>query len=135
MDIINLPEWASVAGYIVGIIGAGFAAIQAYANGFSATEKQKDQASKDLVKILQATVNTLKEEMKEVQSQHLSNVEAIARLRGENETLVKILQGRDETYLKFQQEGFAAFQRITENSTQMTRLVNLLEKHLNKTKR
>lgn len=128
---VSLPTWLpTVIGYVVGVIGVGFAAIQAYANGFSATEKQKDQASKDLVKILQAMVETLKEEMKEMQGHHIENVQAIARLRGENETLLKILQGRDETYLKFQQEGFAAFKRIENNEGDIKRLIDLLEKNL-----
>ena len=126
-----LPDWAlDVTGWVVGVIAVGFAAVQAYANGFSATEKAKDQAAKDLVKILQATVETLKEEMKEMQAHHLENVQSIARLRGENETLIKILQGRDETYLKFQQEGFAAFKRIENNEGDIKRLIDLLEKNL-----
>ena len=131
MDLSLLPGWVIPAsGWVVGIIAVGFSAIQAFSKGFSATEHAKDQASKELVTILQATVETLKAEMKEVQGHHLENVQAIAKLRGENETLVKILQGRDETYLKFQQEGFAAFKRIEDNHNITVRLVDLLEKHL-----
>lgn len=130
MEIL-LPTWVpATTGWFVGAIAVAFAAIQAYANGFSATEKAKDQAAKDLVKILQATVETLKEEMKEMQGHHIENVQAIARLRGENETLLKILQGRDETYLKFQQEGFAAFKRIENNEGDIKRLIDLLERNL-----
>lgn len=133
MEISFLPTWVpEVTGWIVGLIAVSFAAIQAYANGFSATEKAKDNASKDLVKILQATVETLKEEMKDLQAMHLQNVQAIARLTGENDTLLKILQGRDDTYLKFQQEGFAAFKRIENNEGDIKKLIELLEKNLTK---
>lgn len=133
MEISFLPTWVpAVTGWIVGLIAVSFAAIQAYANGFSATEKAKDNASKDLVKILQATVETLKEEMKDLQAMHMQNVQAIARLTGENDTLLKILQGRDETYLKFQQEGFAAFKRIENNEGDIKKLIELLEKNLTK---
>lgn len=131
MDLTTLTaEFGAIAGYIVGAIGVGFAAIQAYSSGFSATEKAKDQASQELVKILQATVETLKAEMKEMQQNHIGNVTAIAQLKGENETLLKILQGRDEKYLKFQQEGFAAFKRVESTQSDMRRLISLLEKNL-----
>lgn len=121
-----------MGGWILALIAVIFAAIQAYTKGFSETEKIKDQAAKDLVKILQATVDTLKAEMKELQKNHLMNVEAIASLKGENATLAKILQGRDDTYLKFQQEGFLAFKKIDENTDSIKELVRLLDKHLNK---
>lgn len=128
-----LPTWVpEVTGWIVGLMAVSFSVIKAYSDGFSSTEKAKDQASKDLVKILQATVETLKEEMKELQTNHISNVTAIAQLKGENETLLKILQGRDEKYLKFQQEGFAAFKRIENNEGDIKRLIDLLEKNLTK---
>lgn len=128
-----LPTWIpEVTGWIVGVIAVGFSVIKAYSDGFSATEKAKDTASKELVQILQATVETLKEEMKELQSNHIMNVTAIAQLKGENETLLKILQGRDEKYLAFQQEGFAAFKRIENNEGDIKRLIDLLEKTLTK---
>jgi len=131
MEFTSLAgEFTSIAGWVVGLIGVGFAAIQAYSNGFSATEKAKDQASQDLVKILQATVETLKAEMKEMQNNHIGNVTAIAQLKGENETLLKILQGRDEKYLKFQQDGFAAFKRVENTEKNIERLVGLLERKL-----
>ena len=126
-----LPTWLpEVTGWIVGLIAVGFSVVKAYSDGFSATEKAKDAASKELVQILQATVETLKEEMKELQSNHIMNVTAIAQLKGENETLLKILQGRDEKYLAFQQEGFAAFKRIENNEGDIKRLIDLLEKNL-----
>lgn len=126
-----LPTWIpEVTGWIVGVIAVGFSVIKAYSDGFSATEKAKDIASKELVQILQATVETLKEEMKELQSNHIMNVTAIAQLKGENETLLKILQGRDEKYLAFQQEGFAAFKRIENNEGDIKKLIDLLEKNL-----
>lgn len=134
MDL-SLPVWVpEAAGWAVGIVAVGFAVIQAYARGFSETEKIKDQAAKDLVKILQATVDTLKEEMKVFQQHHIENVKAIAQLKGENDTLLKILQGRDDKYLKFQQEGFAAFKRVEDSQTDMKRLISLLEKNFSKTK-
>lgn len=128
-----LPTWIpEVTGWIVGVIAVGFSVIKAYSDGFSATEKAKDNASKELVQILQATVETLKEEMKELQGNHIQNVTAIAQLKGENETLLKILQGRDEKYLAFQQEGFAAFKRIENNEGDIKKLIDLLEKNLTK---
>jgi TolA-binding protein len=131
MEFTSLAgNFASIAGYVVGAIGVGFAAIQAYSSGFSATEKAKDQASKELVTILQETVETLKAEMKEMQNNHINNVTAIAQLKGENETLLKILQGRDEKYLKFQQDGFAAFKRVENTEKNIERLVGLLERKL-----
>lgn len=129
-----LPGWAvQISGYVIGIIGIGFAIVQAYAKGFSATEKLKDDAAQQLVAILQTTVEALKVEMKEMQRHHIENVTAIAQLKGENETLLKILQGRDEKYLAFQQEGFAAFKRVESTQNDMKKLVTLLTQSLQKT--
>jgi len=133
MDFTFLPSWAGpLGGTIAGIIAITFAAIQAYSLGYSKTEKQKDQASKELVKILQATVETLQSEVKALHLMHLENTKEISKLGGENETLLKILQGRDDAYLRFQQEGFTAFKRIEENHETTAKLFELLEKTLTK---
>lgn len=133
MDLSLLPDWvAETGGWVVGIIAIGFAALQAYSRGFSETEKIKDQAAKDLVKILQATVDALKTEMSQLREAHMENVAAIANLKGENATLAKILQGRDDAYLQFQQQGFVAFKKIEENNSDIKDLIKLLDKHLTK---
>lgn len=128
MDLLTfIPGWVGVlGGTIAGIVSIFWAAIQAYERGNSETEKIKDQASKDLVKILQATVDTLKDEIKELQKANLENTKQVSQLRGENQTLLKILQGRDETYMKFQQEGFVAFKRINETHESIAELLKIL---------
>jgi len=137
-----LPSWAGqIGGVVAGVVAITFAAIQAFSSGFSATEKQKNQASMDLVELLQKTVDTLKADLEDLQEQfektkddaqkqHLESSKETARLRGENETLIKILQGRDEQYIKFQQEGFLSFKRIEGMSSSLEKLVVALEKHL-----
>ena len=133
MDFSLLPSWAGpLGGTIAGIIAITFAAIHAYALGFSKTEKIKDNASQELVKILQSTVNELRVEVTNLSKAHLENQREISKLSGENETLMEILQGRDDDYLRFRQEGFAAFKRIEENHETMVKLFSLLERNLAK---
>lgn len=110
------------------IISIGFNVIQAFANGFSKTEKLKDKASAELVQILQTTLDTLKKEFTALQASHLENVKETARARGENETLTKILQGRDDTTLLFQKQGFVAFEIMAKQAPMMERIASTLDR-------
>lgn len=137
-----IPSWAgTLGGVIAGIVAVAFGVIQAFNLGWSKTEEKKDKVSSDLIDLLSKTVDTLKVDLKtlqdettkykeETQRQHLESSKETARLRGENETLIKILQGRDEQYIKFQQEGFLSFKRIETMSDNLGKLVVALEKHL-----
>lgn len=104
-----MTDILTIGGGIVLVISVAFNAIQAFSEGFSKTEKAKDKASSELVELLQKTVNALKDELGELQKAHLDNVKEISRLSGENQTLTKILQGRDEATVRFQQQGMSAF--------------------------
>ena len=124
----NLPAWSITVGSgIVGIIGIGWSGITAYQKGFGKFEIEKDQAAKDLVKILQATVDALKKQVDELGKSHIENMREISHLSGENATLMKILQGRDEMAIKFQSEGFAAFARIAKMADGFEHLAQVLE--------
>lgn len=136
--LTTTPSWFTASvGWVVGIIGISFAVIQAYARGFSETAKIKSVASKDLIMILQTTVDTLKEDVVELKKSDLSKTKEISRLSGQNKTLTEILQGRDEEYTKFQEEGFAAFKRIADvhetlakQNTNIEKLMKILENKL-----
>jgi len=109
----NLPDWSiTIASGMVGVVGIGWGIVTAYQKGFSKFEVEKDAAATDLVKILQTTVDALKKQVDELSKSHIENMREISHLSGENATLLKILQGRDEMAIKFQSEGFAAFARI-----------------------
>lgn len=116
-------------GYMVGAITAGFMIIQSFGKGFQETDAKRDKAAADLIGILQGTVNALNEKVDVLQRAHLENVKELSRLRGENETFAKLLQGRDEMSQKFQQEGFAAFVRTEETQKHIERVLTLLEEN------
>jgi regulator of replication initiation timing len=97
-------------------------------NLFSKTEKAKDAASTELVALLQTTVNTLKTQLDDLQKSHIENVKETSRLRGENETLTKILQGRDEATIKFQQQGLVAFETIAKSTLFFEKLAGTLDR-------
>lgn len=129
MDTITTT---AIGSGIIGIIGIGWSAITAFQRGFGKFEDVKDKAAEDLVKILQTTVNELKAQVTELQKNHIENMREISHLSGENATLMKILQGRDEIALKFQSEGFAAFERIQTMADGFEHLAEVLEKHVTK---
>ncbi len=124
-----MPNFAEYSGWAVAIVTGGWALVQAWQAGFSKTEKLKDKASSELIELLQKTVDALKNEVGDLQKAHLENVKEISRMRGENETLTKILQGRDDATVRFQQEGFKAYQAIYQNGEALVKMVMLLEKH------
>lgn len=141
MSFPPLSDLASSAGYIIGLIGIGFAGIGAFGNSFSKNEKLKDKTATELVELLQKTVDTLRADLTSLQTesdlnkdkateQHLENSKEIARLSGENATLTKLLQGRDENYLKFQATGLKAFDAIENMAPAMQRLLVVMEKHV-----
>ena len=124
----NLPQWSITVGSgIVGIIGIGWSAITAYQKGFGKFEVQKDEAADGLVKILQQTVDALQKQVDELKRSHTEQSREISQLRGENNTLMKILQGRDEMAVKFQSEGFGAFARIQTMADGFEHLAEVLE--------
>lgn len=72
--------------------------------------KDVNAAADDLVGILSKTVEELKAKVGEMEKDLEKTNIAITELKKENETLVKVLQGRDDATLKFQQEVLEAVQ-------------------------
>lgn len=124
----SIPTWVGpVGGSIAGVVAIFWAVIQAFSSGWSSTSKQRSQATTELVALLSQTVDTLKRDFKDLQEQHLESIKQIATLRGENESLMKILQGRDKSYVEFQQNGLAAFKRISEMDNNLASLAKSIE--------
>lgn len=146
MTLPALESLLNVGGYVIGLIGLGVAGIGSFGNAFSKTEKLKDKTAKELVELLQTTVNTLRDDFTSLQDEyeqdkkkwhesHLENAREISRLSGENETLTKILQGRDEAHVRFQEMGFKAFAAIETMAPAMQRMLVVMEKHCEQTER
>lgn len=141
---MTLPPLETIlnnGGIIIGLIGVGMAGIGAFGNSFSKNEKLKDKTATELVELLQKTVDTLRTDFDNLQEeyekskehatqQYLENSKEISRLAGENATLTKLLQGRDENYLRFQATGLKAFDAIEKMAPAMSRLLVVMEKHV-----
>lgn len=123
-----LPSWVGIlGGTIAGIVAIGFAAINAYDTGLKKQRQEKDEISSEVVDLLKESVDVLEKKVKALETMNIENGKEMSRLRGENETLLKILQGRDETYLRFQSEGFAAFKRIESFGGSLESLIKTLK--------
>lgn len=141
MTLPSLDTLINNSGYIVGLIGISMAGIGAFGNAFSKNEKLKDKTATELVELLQKTVDTLRADFDNLEAeyekskehataQHLENSKEISRLAGENATLTKLLQGRDENYLRFQATGLKAFDAIEKMAPAMSRLLVVMEQHV-----
>lgn len=75
---------------------------------------ESDKVDDRLITLLRNSVETLEKRVKELELAHGINVKEIQDLRTANDTLTKILQGRDEKTQKFQEEGFKAMERLSE---------------------
>lgn len=146
MNLPPLESLINVGGYVIGLIGLGIAGIGQFGNAFSKNEKLKDKTATELVGLLQTTVQTLRDDFTNLQTEyesdkkkwhdsHLENAKEISRLAGENATLTKILQGRDEAHIRFQESGFKAFAAIEQMAPAMTRLLVVMERHCDQTEK
>lgn len=102
-------------------IAAGFAAYLAWS-------RQKDGADDRLIGILKGTVEELEKKVNKQDEDIKGLVLRVAELKTTNETLTRILQGRDEATIEFQRNVMAAVSTARDTHD----LAINMEKSLNK---
>ena len=97
-------------------------------------EEEKENKEEDrLIDILQKTVDTLKDQVGTQKKAHDEQITQLQKdvsglthqinaLKVENQTLIKVLQGRDEKMQKFYENGLIAFGRIEQIHRQLPAL-------------
>lgn len=121
----------------IGWIGLLLAAI---AGGFSAYliyTRQKDGSDDRLIGILQKTVDELEKKVNKQDSDIQALTAKVADLKSTNDTLTKVLQGRDEATLAFQAKVLEAVTiahetngRSKELEKSMNKLTDLISAHI-----
>lgn len=94
---------------------------------------ETDKANALLIKTLQDTVNALDgrvnqqdETIKVLEENHKKNEAEITTIKAEKETVLKILQGRDEKTISFQEHGFKAMEQTGQMYEMMKSLVQCI---------
>lgn len=102
---------------------------------FPARKKQLDQATSQLVKTLQETVDAQtkeveahKREIEKLQNSHRENEKNIIKLETENKNFRELLLGQDKATIEWRNKSM----RLTEETNINTsKLISLLEQHFN----
>lgn len=128
-----IQNWGGTAVVIVAVI---FIIINAFDRNLASRRRTADEVDKSLITSLQATVNLLRDEQKELKVQLIDATTKLAGATAENSLLKQILQGRDDQTLKFQTEGFLAIKRseqilevVSKTNTSIEDLVKSLNRH------
>lgn len=121
----------------IGWIGLTLAAIAAGFTAYLFWSRQRDGADDRLIGILKQTVDELEKKVNKQDEDIKSLVGKVDRLKYINETLTKVLQGRDEATLAFQREllNSASTAKETNQIAQnleksIGRLTDLLSAHM-----
>lgn len=97
----TLVGWA---GFITLIIVGVFAVWGLFDKTLRDRRKDAVAAADDVIKALNERVDQLTNRVEELETEQAVHIKQIAELKATNETLTKILQGRDENTIKFQKE-------------------------------
>lgn len=129
--ITELPNSAiGWIGLLIGAVAIGFMAYLAY-------NRNRDGADDRLIKILQTTVEEMEKKV-DSQGEEIEELTLkVAALTTTNETLTRILQGRDENTQRFQAEVLAAVkiggdtnEIAKRNEVSLGKLTDLISAHI-----
>lgn len=83
-----------------------------YDKFFSKRTRDHEQADSKLVKIFHETINRLETNQQDMQLQMDIMEKELHKIKGENEYLIKIFQGRDEGFLAYQKKGLDIMEKV-----------------------
>jgi len=121
---LGLPD--SIAGWIgvIGVIVVGGVAVWGLIDK-TMRDRRKDaiDAADDVIVVLKEKVEILEKKVKTLEDEQGVHIKQITELRATNETLTKILQGRDDKTIEFQRG-------VTQNVAEIHEIVKATEEHL-----
>lgn len=124
---LGLPD--SIAGWIgiIGVIVVGGVAVWGLIDK-AMRDRRKDaiDAADDVIVVLKEKVEILEKKVKTLEDEQSVHIKQITELRATNETLTKILQGRDDRTLDFQRVVIES----TQNVAEIHEIVKATEGHL-----
>ena len=131
---IELTEAIAMAGLS---IAGGFAIFGLFDQRAKKKKKMEDDADDRLINLLQQTVGELEKKVTLMEADQRIMTDAIKDLKSKNQTLLEVLQGRDNNTKEFNQRMLEAAAIAEKANTQaekngqnIKKLVDLLERHL-----
>lgn len=121
----SLPFGEVIAGMIVLVLGIA-AAIFALDNYKDKKKKTANETDDRLIVLLQTTVNELEKKVNKQTNDIIQLSKKLDSLEKENETLVKVLQGRDTQTQEFYKQAFHAMKISEETNELMKKLISLI---------
>ncbi len=136
--------FTTVPGIIVAVIGILAGSIIGLGYLISVVKGKKDNADDRLINILKTTVDELETKVNKQTTDIAELTRKVTELSRDNETLTKLLQGRDDQTQDFYKRGFVAMDTIAQShdilttmaksieqtNVAMTKLIDLLGKNL-----
>lgn len=95
-------------------------------------EHQADQEADRLNAILKNTVDALEKKVANLEQQQKENMAELNTLRGENNIMKQLLQGRDSDSEQMKNLALVAMKQVSETHENVGKLYKLLESHFNK---
>lgn len=103
--LTNIPSLVTIL--TLDVLGL-FAIIGLFEKGRRDQMKQKDEQIEILIQTMKDRIDLLSTEVKEAKDEAKGATVKFEKMKSENDTLIKVLQGRDETMQKFIADGFGA---------------------------
>lgn len=118
-------EWAALIAIVISGI---FVVINALGKGVREKRETTDKVDDRLIKLLKGTVDELERKVKALEDQQYINVNEIQTLKGENDVMKKILQGRDQASIDAARDIKATLAVVTQTQKNIEQLLQLIEK-------
>lgn len=113
-----------------------FAVAAIFGKGFRQVKDESDRADDRLINLLRSTVDTLDRKVKVLEEEQSKTRLELTRLRTENETMSKILQGRDTSTVEYQKASYESMKLLAETykvsqetNANVEKLYRLLDEH------
>lgn len=130
----QLPYAGAVITIVVIVVG-GSAGLYMLSDFKDKRKKKLDASDDRLINILQTTVSELEKKVNKQTEDIEGLTKKVTALERENETLVKVLQGRDAQTQKFYEQGFESMKKtdeIHDGIEELTKVVKTLGESISK---
>lgn len=124
---LSAMDWAAL---IAIIVAGGFVLVNAFGKGFKEKRDTADKVDDRLINLLKGTVDELERKVKALEDQQAVNVTEIQGLKGENDVMKKILQGRDQASIDAAKDVKDTLIVVTQTQRNFDRLTKIMEDHL-----
>lgn len=132
--ITQFGGWIGIA---AAVIFGLFALIGLFNKNSKALKKEETDTATNVIDLLKEQVDALEGKVDQQHADIIELTKKVESLSSENETLTKVLQGRDGQTQAFYKDAYAGMEMVKailkstqENNTQITKLVTLMDGYI-----